>query len=438
MRIKLAAVGTVLLFLVCGCSIPSDYYTAPTVQPELSGDVSAATPTKSTEIPKNGLLTENLSAHTIDSPEVTEALTSAFTDFSVGLFQRCLEPGVNRVFSPVAAYTALGMAAVGSDGDTLTQFEKVIGGGSPLNDTLKAYHKALDLISRELGATKVRMANSLWLDTKSMEPKKAYLQDNVDWFGSEVYSENLGEGATLEKIGAWARERTEGRIGASVAEIPPDTAMLLVSAVCFDGAWKVPFEEPADGRFKAPGGGVDATFISATGSFEMVESGELKGVLLPFDDDAHGFMALIPSKSKTLEEAVGKMTGATLSALMESRVSAPVKVTLPVFHTASDYFLRKAVIDMGLTKPFEAGVANLSRLAVAADSPLCIGDLFQTACISVDRYGTRADAEPGTLMSVTDVQADHALLFDRPFLYAVVELETGFPLLIGTLNSPVS
>lgn len=434
MKTKFIAICMSLLTPLCACSFPSGY-TQVSAKPSLSAEASDE-PAGPAEIPLSGLLTEGLTTHTIDSPRITGEFMSAMSGFSIGLFRLCAEKGENVVLSPASAYTALGMAAVGAEGETLKQFEKVLGSGGSLPETLKAYRALLDKLTKNEGGTTVSFANSVWFDTSRVIPKKAFLQDNVDWFSADVFSEGFSDPSTVKTINGWVGDKTKDRITEIVQEIDASAVVYLINAVCFDAKWSLPFGKAYEGVFKAPGGKADAELMDVTGSFEIVDSGDLTGVLLPYDDGVYSFLAVMPKKSKPLEDVVKKISADTIPTLLESRERKACKVTLPKFKIESTLPMSDAIKELGIVNAFDQRLAGFGRLGTS-EGNIYISDVLQKAYISVDEAGTEAAAATSVIMQATGRLADHiAMVFDRPFIYAIIENDTGLPLFIGALNDP--
>ncbi len=435
MKYKLFIISLAIITALCSCTLPSGYTQTPEKPSPSSSEPSAQK--AASDIPASGLLTAGLKAHTIDSPQITGGLVSAMSDFSIELFKRCAKDGENVVLSPASAYTALGMAAVGAEGNTLKQFEKLLGSGKSLPETLTAYRALLDALTKDAGNTAVSFANSIWVDTARVTVNKSFLQDNVDWFNADVFSEDFSDKATVDAINAWVSDRTKNRIDRLVEEIDQDVIMYLINAVSFDAKWGIPFEEAYEGKFNAPGGKLDTELMDVAGSFGVVESGEFQGVVLPYDDGVYSLLAFMPKKSKPIEDVINKLNAETIPMLLESRELSSCKVTLPKFKTESTLPLETVLIDMGLADAFDGNAASFGKLGAAQGQSIYIGDVLQKAYISVDEAGTEAAAATSVTMRTTGAVINpEEIVFNRPFVYAVVENETGIPLFIGALNNP--
>ena len=64
-------------------------------------------------------------------------------------------------------------------------------------------------------------------------------------------------------------------------------------------------------------------------------------------------------------------------------------------------------------------------------------EVRQKVVIEVNEKGTEAAAATVIDIRTTSaIQSDFALTFDKPFIYMVVDLESGIPLFVGQMDNP--
>ena len=89
-----------------------------------------------------------------------------------------------------------------------------------------------------------------------------------------------------------------------------------------------------------------------------------------------------------------------------------------------------------MTLPFENGdFSNMCNV------PVSVTDVIHKTYIKVDRHGTEAAAVTAIVAEGSAAPDDHqnVVKCDRPFAYAVIDLESGLPVFIGSVsevNSP--
>ena len=131
------------------------------------------------------------------------------------------------------------------------------------------------------------------------------------------------------------------------------------------------------------------------------------------------------------------LDGDTLPALLAAAEEERVLLRLPKFEAEWGGELSDALAAMGLETAFDSGRADFSALGTAPDGPLYVSSVVHKARIEVNEKGTEAAA--ATVVEVKDAAAPtdyRELVLDRPFCYAVVDLERGVPLFLGTFERP--
>ena len=103
-----------------------------------------------------------------------------YTDFAVRLAQNTNKDGENFYISPISVVYGLTLAANGAHGDTLTQFEKTLGGSTY---TLNRYFYFAMEGEYQNDSAKFNIGNSLWINSMTgYKPDKKYLNDVRTFF----------------------------------------------------------------------------------------------------------------------------------------------------------------------------------------------------------------------------------------------------------------
>ena len=112
-----------------------------------------------------------------------------------------------------------------------------------------------------------------------------------------------------------------------------------------------------------------------------------------------------------------------------------LRLSLPKFEQAWNGELQSILPGMGLEHAFDPDTADFSLLG---DNPYgyCLSQVIHAAKLEVNEKGTQAAA--ATVVEATSGSAAPedgiSLVFDRPFLYGIVDLQTGIPLFLGTFE----
>ena len=161
-----------------------------------------------------------------------------------------------------------------------------------------------------------------------------------------------------------------------------------------------------------------------------------QGVLLPYRDGRLAFLALMPSQGTPLGEYLDTLDGAALAGLIAGAGTEYFTLRLPKFEMMWSGSLVGALQAMGLTDAFDPDAADFAPMGRDAHgNPLYISAVEHGAGIEVDEQGTRAFSFTFIGMSGAGAAPPEELVFDRPFVYGIVDLERGVPLFLGTFET---
>ena len=114
--------------------------------------------------------------------------------------------------------------------------------------------------------------------------------------------------------------------------------------------------------------------------------------------------------------------------------------SMPKFTLSYEQNLNETFEGLGLIKTLTPGEADLSAMGTGrAGEPLYVSSAQQKVKIQVDEEGTKAAAvteilvgEGGMLWQEEPLE----LHFDSPYLYLLMDQETGVPLFMGMMENP--
>ena len=92
--------------------------------------------------------------------------------------------------------------------------------------------------------------------------------------------------------------------------------------------------------------------------------------------------------------------------------------------------------EMGMPEAFDQNLANLTRLGASRIGELYISRVIHKTFITVDERGTKAGAstvveiKPSSMPVQEETKIVH---LDRPFVYMIIDYETGAPFFIGAM-----
>lgn len=382
----------------------------------------------------------------IESPDVGKAqvakLVGGNNDFAFDLYHS--EGGEDDlIFSPYSISLAFSMAYAGARNETEAQ----------MADTLhflpqNTQHPAFNAIDQRMSALgeragrgaavpfRLNVANAAW-GQQGYRFEDAYLRTLAADYGAGLRTIDFGKPeAASEEINAWISSRTEDRIKDLVSPdvIDPTTRLVLANAVYFKASWLSRFDEShtKDGPFTPlDDGETTIPMMHQTNYLDYADGDGYQAVRLPYKGEAADMLVILPEEGRfgTVEE---RLNAGFLDEVDRSLDTKYVSLTMPRFDFETDLDLEERLKAMGMTRPFDA--ADFSGITGAKD--LYISDALHRANITVDEKGTEAAAATVLVMAESSTPQVTQMTMDRPFIFAIVERDTGTILFLGRVTNP--
>ena len=359
----------------------------------------------------------------------------------------------STLVSPLSVALALSMTANGAAGNTLAQFQDVLGGGVDLVELNTACAQLMADYQGVGGSTKCAIANSLWVDPEG-QIRDDFIGKCRGVFDAQVFSAELSDPGIVKDLNGWVSKHTNKMIPRIINEpFNENTALLLVNALYLKNKWLYEFDPLAtyERVFHHEDGSTSRMDFLSKHDTELsyINGKGAQGVVLPYDDGRLAFFALIPDERPedgtpftmncTPTELLGAwlytLDGDSLTRLINNREDALfLSFAMPKFTAEWKGNLEEILPLLGLEDAFVPGAADFSSLG---DSPegYYISQVIHATKIEVNEKGTEAAAatvvaaESG---AAAPPQEGITLILDRPFLYGIVDLYTGVPLFLGT------
>ena len=348
----------------------------------------------------------------------------------------------STLVSPLSVALALSMTANGAAGNTLAQFQDVLGGGVDLVELNTACAQLMADYQGLGGSTKCAIANSLWVDPEG-QIKDEFIGQCRGIYDAQVFSAQLSEPGIVKDLNGWVSQHTNKMIPSIIDEpFEQNTALLLVNALYLKNKWLQGFDPRATREmdFHHAGGPDSRMEFLSKHSTELsyLQGKGAQGVVLPYDDGRLAFVAILPDlypDSPDFGQWLNNLEGNSLSQLINNREDAIfLSFAMPKFSAEWKGNLEDTLPLLGLEDAFVPGAADFSSLG---DSPegYYISQVIHATKIEVNEKGTEAAAatvvaaESG---AAAPPQEGITLILDRPFLYGIVDLYTGVPLFLGT------
>ena len=445
-KILSAVVAITMVMGMCSCSEqssgePGSLPTASQYEPSQPQEPIADTGGGTVE------LTANYSFSQADSTQKNDAdFIKGLNSFSVELFKNTVkgdlaQDGKNTLVLPESVAFAMGMTMNGANGNTLSQIQQVMCGGV---DTDK-FNRNMNLLisnahSNNTEDSKLNIANSIWVkDNDNLVLTEQFALNCKQMYNAELFRTPFDK-STLEKLNGWVNDKTDKMIPKLLDRFEGNEIMCLVNAVAFDSKWENQYEDD-DVRencefTNAKGDKVDCTMLCSTEK-QYIQNGRATGFVKNYKGGKYAFMAVLPNENTSVSNYVSSMTGSEIADLYAGRTTEyDVYTRLPKFKFDYGAELGNTLRSMGITDAF-ADNADFSKMFENTDC--AINRVIHKTHIELDANGTKAAAATAITMrenAAMVTEEPKTVILDRPFVFAIMDTQTGLPVFLGTVCDP--
>jgi serpin B len=385
-------------------------------------------------------LMKNTKPSKVDAVKLSDDFIRSAADFSIELFKKSITEDENSMISPTSVYLALAMTANGAEGKTLEEFKTLLGKYSLTVEDINRYCYSFSKYLTDLKNGKLSIANSIWYrQDEFLKVKESFLQANADYYSASAYKADFNSPKTIDDINNWVKMNTGKLIDGIIDKIDSDTVMYLINAICFEDRWMNVYskEQIQAGDFMLGGDKVISADFMYSEEALYLEDQLAKGFMKPYEDGKYSFAALLPNEGVSVDEYILSLSGEKFLSLIRSRKDTSVNTGLPKFKSEYSKELVEPLKAMGLSEGFNSKSADFTRMAASDRGNIYIGDVLHKTYIAVDELGTKAGAV--TKVEMRDESAAlevKSIILNRPFVYAIVDNETGLPVFIGVMRNP--
>jgi serpin B len=363
------------------------------------------------------------------------------TRFAFDLYQKLKaeNPGKNIFLSPFSISTALAMTYTGAKGETEKQMAQTLHFTLPQ----KPLHQSFASLQAGLQNSKgyeLAIANRLW-GQKGYPFLPGFLKfvDSHYQGGFEAVDYRQDPNGVLKIINRWVEVKTKEKIKnlLSDQDINSLTRLVLTNAIYFKGSWQTKFlpQNTLQASFHLENGKTAPTsLMSQNDKFKYLDANTFEALELPYAGDKLCMLVLLPQKGTELGKLEQMLTLENLRAWRSSMREMNVRVFLPKFKTESRFLLNDPLTALGMTDAFDENLADFS--AIMGKKDLYISKVIHKAFVDVNEEGTEAAAATAVVMLTKSFSPEPVFRADHPFLFAILDKQSGSVLFLGRLMNP--
>lgn len=380
---------------------------------------------------------EAVEAETVE--ELPESFIRANTEFSLTLFKELVRED-NPVFSPVPVYLSLALLANGAEDDANREILETLNVADLTDEELNGYyHKLIDILETDTEGVELNISNSIWHD-KEFEANTDFLQLNKTYYNTDTFKLDFADKKAPTEMNDWISNATNEKIEKMVDEIGADTVMYLFSTIYFDGKWEMPFdlEDTYASEFLLDGENIDVQKMTGRFEIEHIITDAEEGIILPYEDEQYSFVALMPNQEMTVREYLASMNSSKGIELYNQIKKEEVDLLLPKFEISFENKLTDVLPDMGIKEIFNPEKNILSKMGKATGN-LYVSEMAQKTFIEVNELGTEAASAVSSAIDMMSLPEPKPTIdFNRPFVYGIIDNDTGLPIFLGIMDNPVN
>jgi serpin B len=378
------------------------------------------------------------------------ALSASNTAFAFSFYNQVRDSEGNIIFSPFSLSLALSMALAGAEGNTRQEMLKALSLDdlAEVDPAFNALLLAIESSQQELqgedeeSTFQLNIANSSW-GQSGFGFEQAYLDVLASQYGAGIYQVDFSSDpeAAREAINDWVEGETNDKIKDLIPKgaIKTLTRLVLANAIYFKGGWMHPFME--NGTKDTPftlldGSKIDVEMMRmAEEALRYAAQGDYQAVFLPYKSGDFSMLLILPDEGEfavvEAELGVDMMT-----AIKEGMQFVPVNLRMPKFDFETAINANDVLQQLGMIEAFIPDGADFSGITMK--DPLYISDVVHKATITVDEQGTEAAAATAVIMATKSMPVSDPinLVFDRPFMFAIMHEPTGTILFLGRVVQP--
>ena len=396
-------------------------------------------------------LSENVTRLEIPDTQMSDSHRAALARSGVLLLQKTaeLEEDRNRnlLISPFSVQMALGMTAAGSDDGSTTQkqmMEVLLPGESCAPSALNQEMASFSARMEKDPDVSWNVANSIWVNSNdSVRLGDTYISDATNYYDADLFSAPM-DAATRQAANQWVSTETRERIPEILQQLLPETSLLLINALAFDGEWAEPYEEQSirenEDFTNADGSTAKVTMLNST-EHGLIRLGEGTGFIRHYKGYQYSFVGILPPEGMSAQEYLSKLSAESKGfseAYLSADHSQKLIVSMPEFKTEFSITLDDVLKALGMEDAYSEKAA-FRKMLTEDSSSVQISTVIHKTMIDVDRAGTKAAAATVVEMTKSAMPPEPSepvyITLNRPFVYAIVDDATGVPIFLGTQNS---
>ncbi|MEE1055840.1 MAG: serpin family protein [Acutalibacteraceae bacterium] len=340
----------------------------------------------------------------------------------------------NTAIAPLSVSVSLSALANGANQNTLKELKTFLGNNSNSTDT---FNQCSSYITQRMSffnneESGVFNVNSVWV-SDSYSPKRSFLQKYDNFYDSFVYKTDFSKENTNLVMNNLLTDNSNSLIPDGGISIKDDYSLYLDCSMAISDQWLKSYSDDAIKTGDFTTNADSKTSVTYLTSVERsFKTDDAQGFIKDMKDVPCKLICILPNENYSLKDYVNKLTGDKLLDMPYS-ISATdfAEVSIPEFSISESKSLKNSLTQIGIDDIFSTE-ADFSK-GFADD--IFVNDLTQSVQIEINRNGICSSKSESNDKTPT-TKVNNNIIFNRPFIYAVIDNESYAPIIIGTVNNP--
>jgi serine protease inhibitor len=384
---------------------------------------------------------------TIVLPSNGASVINASNQFAFNFLKATLQQDSvinNKLISPLSIYLALSMVYNGADNATRDSIAQTLQlSGIDINDLNTVCQSLLAQFPAEDNHVQLSIANSIWYRQNSYQPLTSFLNVTKNYYDADVQALNFAnEDAAVNTINNWVSQKTNNKIPTIIKSISQDDLMYLINAIYFNGAWKTAFNtsDTYNDNFHLQNGSAETVpFMKQQLATKMYADSLFTLIELPYGGGKSYsmYIALPDNQQQPLSSFASLMNENILQNAISKMDSVNTELIIPKWeYSYAIENMQPELTTLGMGISF-GDAADFSKIYNPAQVQVYISKAIHKTYIKVNEEGTEAAAVTAVgIATATASPANPVFKIDHPFLYTIIEKQTGAVLFAGVVNDP--
>ncbi len=369
-------------------------------------------------------------------PEEYSTYINKSTDLGLKMLKTENYAVQNTIVAPLSVSLSLSAMENGTAQDTLKELKNFVGKANFETDIINQCSAYISQRIRFFNkdGNGVFDTSTVWTD-KKITVKRSFLQKYDNFYNMSFYRINFADSDTNTLIKQYIGTQSEKLLPVGTIDTKTTCRLYNDCSVAVSDYWLNDYADSAvhQGEFvTADKKKVSAEYLESVE--RTIKTDNATAFVKEFRNIPCKLLCIIPDDDVTLQEYIATLSyDKLLDIPNQIKPTVFAKVSIPKFSLEKSASLKKTLHSLGIKTLFSEN-ADFSK---GFAENLYLDDMTQSVKIAISENGITKTTKPENPSVPKGNEAKNTVVFDRPFVYAVIDNECNVPVLLGTITNPV-